>query len=110
MLRVWGTGFWQSTVVDERVRGNARTPGRSDDPGAVVPETIVVGDKGYPRISEHPIGLHEICSATVVNVERQDHRSRLGTLIDQLVTEAYLQSISLRRGGLRAPSGITLSV
>ena len=92
LLRIWYYGFGQPAIGDERVGSDANSPRRSDQTGTPVAEAVAVQHQWHPGIGEHHIRTYQISGACVVDVQSEDHRRGLRTLIDQLVAKTYLHN------------------
>jgi hypothetical protein len=92
----------QSTVVDERVGGDADVTLRCDDTTAPVAETVAVGGDRGRWAGQDVVRDDEVRDAGVMDVQRQDYGCRLRTLVNQLVSKPDLhevQNITKERAG-----------
>jgi hypothetical protein len=83
----------QSTVLHERIGGNADVTQRCDDTTAPVAETVAVGGDRSRRAGQDVVRDDEVGDAGEMDVQRQDHGCRLRTLIDQLVSNPDLHQV-----------------
>ena len=77
-------------AVDQRVRGDARLAGRSHDAAAPVAEGVAVGRHRKGRLGHDPVRNDDVGCVREVDVQHQDHRCRLRTVVHQLVAYADL--------------------
>src|SRR5664279_4006190 len=81
--RIRGAG-----IVDQRVDGHARATAWRDDAGTLVAEGVPIGRRRNGRVERQIVTAGEIGRARGVNVEVEDHRSWLRTVVDHLEADA----------------------
>jgi hypothetical protein len=66
----------------------ARLARGCDDPAAHIPETVRVRRDRQRRVGVELVGNHDVRHARRMHVQRDDHRCRLRTLVDEFITNA----------------------
>jgi len=84
-----------AAVVDHRVRGQAEPSRGSDQPRADVVEAVAIRSPGDRWIGGDIIGNHEVGAARRMHMQREHHRRRLRTFVDQFVADSNLHKESL---------------
>src|SRR5271169_5742558 len=90
LLRIRHDRFSKTVIIDNGVGGDAYASCRSNETGAQVSKTVAVQYQRHPGISEHVIRTNQISRPCVVDLQIQNHRSRLWTPIDQFVAKTNL--------------------
>lgn len=79
-------------VPDDASAGDSNAPLGSHDPSAPVPEPVAICANRYARVGRHQIGNDDIGRTRIMDVQGENHRSGLRTLVDQFIANSDLHT------------------
>ena len=104
LLRARRDDVRQSGVVDQRIGADSSHAGRRDDAAAPVAEGIAIRADRQRRDRDQVIRPDDIGRPRVVDVQHEDHRCRLRTLVDQFTSDTDLHDLPYRASATRSES------